>query len=249
MYFNLNERTKANILHFKSINSTNSYLMSEAKNNVPSWTVAIADHQTDGRGRLGRRFVSENNSGLYMSVIIRNIDSFDPTLLTVIASVSVCEALEAHTNKIMSIKWVNDILVNNMKVCGILTEGAFIEEKISYAVVGIGINISKPPNGYHEDIKDIADAIFDNYSTDLRNKIAYEILCKLEKYVNCYDHDDILSKYKSRSCVIGKKVSVLGHGDPFCAIVSDINSDFSINVTTEDGTNMTLKSGEISIKI
>ncbi len=249
MYLNLNNRTIANILHFKSIDSTNSYLMSEAKKGMPSWTVTIADHQTNGRGRLGRRFESEDQSGLYMSVLIRDIESFDPTLLTVIASVSVCEAIEAFSNKQMTIKWVNDILFEGKKVCGILTEGAFNDNKISYAVVGVGINISKPQNGYPEDIKNIADAVFDNYSTELRDQIAHEILSRLENYVNCYIHDEILSKYKSRSCVVGKNVTVLGHMNPFNAVVCDFNSDFSLKVVTEDGITMSLRSGEISIKI
>ena len=237
------------IKHFESISSTNTYLMQEAKNGAKAKTVVIADQQTSGRGRLGRTFESLNNSGLYMSVLLRDVVNFDPTLLTVISAVCVCESIDEITGKKAYIKWVNDVYLGSKKVCGILTEGSFIDSKLSYAVVGIGVNIAKPEGGFPPQIIDIAGAILDKYSFEARDKLTYLILKRLDYYLNHFNHNEILSKYREKSIIIGKDVTVYGNGEAFVAKATAINDDFSLTVTDIKGNKITLKSGEVSIKL
>lgn len=244
-----NKTIKPKIIHFESITSTNTYLMEQGKRGADTWTVVIADSQSGGRGRLGRSFESQNNSGLYMSILLRDVSGFEPSILTVIASVCISRAIEELTGLTMSIKWVNDIYYCGKKVCGILTEGAFENNSLSYAVIGIGVNISVPENGYSDSIKDIAGSVFDSYSTELRDKLASLIVQYLYECTNNYDHGSIYSEYVKRSCIIGKIVEVYGNGEPYNAKVKDIMNDFSLKVVKSDGTEIALKSGEVSLKM
>lgn len=249
MYYNFNNIESSKIFHFDTIPSTNTFLMEQGKCGAESWTIAVADSQSAGRGRMGRCFESQDCSGLYMSVLLRDITNFEPSMLTIITSVCVCHAIEQLTDKTVDIKWVNDIYFKGKKVCGILTEGAFEDNKLSYAVIGIGLNISPPKNGYSDSIKDIAGSVFNSYSDELRDKIANMIIQNLKNSINHYKHDYIYKEYVGRSCVIGKKVKVLGCGESYDATVKEILSDFSLKVVDDYGIVKVLKSGEVSLKI
>jgi BirA family biotin operon repressor/biotin-[acetyl-CoA-carboxylase] ligase len=223
--------------------------MEMARNGSLLKTAVFADTQTNGRGRLGRTFHSDKNNGLYMSVLFSDVINFYPTLLTVIAAVAVCESIEEITGSTVSIKWVNDVYLGSRKVCGILTEGAFKDNKLSYAVVGIGINISEPEGGFPSEIESIACALQNRYSEKTRNDLFISILTKLDHYVYNYDHDKILKKYKEKSFIIGKTVTVFGNGEPFVAKAVEINNDFSLSVADNSNKIIALKSGEVSIRL
>ena len=237
------------ITHFKSITSTNTYLIQEAKNGAKNKTVIVADQQTSGRGRLGRTFESPDRCGLYMSILLREVVGFNPALLTVITSLCVCESIEDISGKSANIKWVNDVYLGAKKVSGILTEGAFIDSELSYAVIGIGVNIAEPEGGFSSQISNIAGAILDSYSANARDELVRLILTKLDNYISNFDHNYILNKYREKSIIIGKNVSVYSNGEVFIAKAISINNDFSLTVTDVKGNEITLKSGEVSIKL
>jgi len=124
--------------HFDSIGSTNDYLKELA--DAPEWTVVVADEQTAGRGRRERTWHSTRGEGLYFSVLLRPPRSAQ--LLSLLASIGVAEALVNLGLVGVDIKWPNDVLIGERKICGILCEGAGSSVASSRVVVGVGINLS-----------------------------------------------------------------------------------------------------------
>lgn len=237
--------SKVSIEFYDTLESTNTFLKEECKNGAPNYYTVVADRQTGGRGRLGRSFHSDNG-GLYMSFLLRGFDNVNITYVTAAAGVSVSEAIEKIYGIKCGIKWVNDLIYNSKKVCGILAEGVISDEgKIEGVVVGIGVNISEPKNGFPNELKDIAGAISKSYSIDERNALIKEILESFDKNITSVD---LINKYRNLSTVIGKDVKVITPVNTFNSKAIEIDDDFGLTVVTADGEKITLRSGEISIR-
>jgi BirA family biotin operon repressor/biotin-[acetyl-CoA-carboxylase] ligase len=134
---------------FAEIDSTNSYLREQARQGAPEGVVAVADHQTAGRGRLDRRWEAPVGSSLLMSVLFR--PEFDPAelhLCTGVVALAAAEACREVAGVGPVLKWPNDLLVGEAKLAGILAEAEFSQDAVTSVVVGIGINVSWPgPDG------------------------------------------------------------------------------------------------------
>ena len=145
---------------FDEVTSTNTLLKEHGKIKN-EWCTFIASSQTGGKGRLGRSFYSPKGSGVYFSVLLKpNLEIEKSILITTAAAVAVTRTLKILGCENAQIKWVNDIFVDNKKVCGILTESVINTEtkKLDFAVLGVGINLIKPKEGFPESIKNIAGA-------------------------------------------------------------------------------------------
>ncbi len=247
----LNEKikNKVEIVVKKSVGSTNDEVKRQAEKN--EGYIIVSCSQTQGKGRLGRSFFSPDNTGLYMSILLKPQFKPEQALgITTAAAVAVCRALEKFGVN-PSIKWVNDIFVDGKKVCGILTESAVNIEnrKLSYAVLGIGLNIYNPENDFPDEIKNIAGAIFSKGTENLRNRLCGEII---NEFFYLYDgigmgrHTD---EYIRRNFVIGKNVLVLLQGEAKKATVTGITNSCELEVTYESGEKVVLSSGEISLKL
>ena len=141
------------------VTSTNTLLKAQAEQGAPEGTVLIAESQTAGKGRLGRHFTSPPGTGIYFSLLLRPHCTAEKSLfITTTAAVAVCEAIEQVTGLNPQIKWVNDVYLNEKKVCGILTEASvdFENGGLNWAVLGIGINIAVPEDGFPEEIRSIS---------------------------------------------------------------------------------------------
>ncbi|MBQ7780022.1 MAG: biotin--[Clostridia bacterium] len=241
---NLNGK-RAEIVCFDTLPSTNAFLKDECKKGAPNYYTVIADRQTNGRGRLGRSFYSDNG-GLYMSFLVRDIGGADLTRVTAAAGVSAVEAIVKIYGVSCGIKWVNDLIYNGKKVCGILAEGVISDNgTIEGVVVGIGVNIAPPKGGFHGEIRDIAGAISDHYSESERNDLSEAILEYFDINIAL---PNLIDKYRALSTVIGKNVKVITANDSYDARAIAIDSSFGLTVITDDGNEKTLRSGEISIR-
>ena len=177
--------------------------------------------------------------------------SFAAVLITTAAAVAISKAIDEVSGKSSGIKWVNDIYINGKKVCGILAEAGFnqIESKLDYVVLGIGINVYTPEGGFPEDIKDIADAVFPEKQEEMRSLLCAKILDNFyEIYINLYQKEYV-EEYISRSVVIGKEIKVISNGTETDAICTGIDKECHLLVKYKDGTEDSLSTGEISIKI
>ena len=239
----------------KTVTSTNTLLKELAEQGESDRTVIIAEAQTEGRGRLGRRFESPCGAGLYMSVLFRpDAKAEDALFMTISTAVGVARAIEKlareEKNEIRAkIKWVNDIFINNLKVCGILTEASLNIKNggLDYAVIGIGINL------FSSDVTDkklsgVAGFVFDRKVPDAANRLAAEILKQLDDVLFAQDQSVILDEYRSRSYLDGKSVTVLRGNEEFSAEVIGIDDSARLIVKTADGKETALSSGEVSIR-
>lgn len=242
------------IIVFDSISSTNTYLKELANNNAKEGTVVIATEQTAGKGRTGKSFFSPKDSGIYLSILLRpNIPADQCLFLTTSAAVATARAIEDVCDKQADIKWVNDIYIENKKVCGILTEASFDIESmgLDYVIVGIGINILKPKNGFPDDIKDIATAIFDSKSESngKRSILIANLLDYFLDYYKDFSSKEYVKEYIERSMVLGKNISVIQGGQTKNAKAVEIDDNCRLKVEWEDGHTSWLSSGEVSIKV
>lgn len=240
---------------YETISSTNTFVKELAKQGKKEGKVVISREQTGGRGRLGRTFFSPDGTGIYMSLLLRpNISLSESLFITVAAAVAVAEAIEAISEKKPKIKWVNDVFCENKKVCGILTESSLSSQtgQLNYAVLGIGINVLPPEDGFPETIKDIASSIFDagsNISIEIQAKLIAEVLGRFWNYYKDLSSKSFLSEYKKRSLLIGKKISIIAGETVEKARALDIDDQCRLKVEMTDYTIRLLSSGDVSIRI
>ncbi len=234
----------------ETVGSTNALAHEAAKAGAVSGTVVAALRQTAGRGRLGRTFFSPDG-GLYMSVVLRpEIDPRAVLSVTTAAATAVCRALDGFCDTRPTIKWVNDIYLADRKVCGILTEGAFLPEtgKLDYAVLGIGLNLTEPADGYPADIADRAGAIFGKESVSEEQKAAVAAAI-LNEFFALYRDDGIqngLDEYRRRSYLDGKTVTYDRNGQTHTCKVVGVDDNVRL-VLEENGKRILMEAGEVSV--
>ncbi len=228
------------------IPSTNLALKNIALSGAAHGTVLLADCQTEGRGRLGRSFYSPGKSGLYMSVLLRpNLPlSVAAGRVTTMAAVAVARAITRISGLNVQIKWVNDLLLKNKKVCGILAEAVSIGEE-NAIILGIGINVGKctfPPELIH-----IATTLYANGKKVDRNLLAAAVLDELAA-LDPARPQEYMPEYRALSATRGKEIRVLPHsGEPYDALALDITDDGALLVE-KNGQTVCVSSGEVSIR-
>ena len=230
-------------------------------------SIFLAEQQTGGRGRQGRSFFSPQATGLYLSLIIIPPKGVtNPSSLTVTTAVAISKALERVYQIQPDIKWVNDIFYQGKKIGGILAEGVMDSERgtIPGAVIGIGLNIMPPEQGFPSEIDSIAGAVFPTYTPekelnkkDLVVAIVSNLLQSLEilwsQDSKPHTNDIIMEEYRKR-CLIkpGSKIKVFplaGSTEQFyLATCLGIDHQARLQVLTEDGQQKLLGSGEVSLQ-
>ena len=235
------------IIRIKETLSTNDLAKEYAKKGEEEGTVIVAEHQSQGKGRLGRSFFSPQGAGIYMSVILRPTDNKNGLLITSFAAVAVCRAIKKVCGISPKIKWVNDVYLGCKKVCGILTESLISEEKAEYIILGIGINVNGAE--FPDDIKDIATSIEkETLKKQDKETLLKEILKELDELYKAYESGEFLEESKGLSCVLGKEVKVIRESETYFAKAVDIDSLGGL-VIERDGKKETLNSGEVSIRL
>ena len=235
-----------------TVTSTNALLREKAASGAPEGTVLIALRQTAGRGRFTRSFFSPSDSGIYMSILLRpRISAESAALITTAAAVAVSEAAETLSRRKTGIKWVNDVLIDGKKICGILTEASLNIEsgELDYAVLGIGLNVYEPVGGFPQEIADIAGSIFKERGEGLRSKITAAVLERFFKYYDSLEERLFLKAYRERCIVIGKPITVLSGSGSRPALALGVDDSCRLNVKYPDGSEDCLSSGEISVRL
>jgi len=233
--------------------STNALVREKANQGCPEGCIIIACEQTAGRGRYGRQFFSPVDSGVYLSLLLRPT-AYSPqqaTCLTAAAAAAMCQAIEEVTGQQPGIKWVNDIFLHGKKVCGILTEAAVGLETgtLNYMVLGAGVNLYPPAEGFPEEIQPIAGSVLERSCPEAKNRLVGEFL---NRFWDFYTHPECrtyLEDYRSRSLAIGQNVTVLSAGRAVSAYAYGIDDDFRLLVRYDSGKTEALSYGEIRIQL
>ncbi len=231
------------VLCFEEIDSTNRLAKELAVKGAEYGTVVIADRQTAGRGRLGKTFHSPVG-GMYLSVIIRpDFPVSDMMAVTACTAAAVYSALKDHGIS-SKIKWVNDLFLNDRKICGILCEGGFSQSgDLDYLVIGIGLNLQKDENlpaELQQIVTDIASETGQNLD---RNAAASSILRHLERFLGEIHERTFLGIYTANSYTIGKQVIVTHHGAERVGLAVGYTQDCGLIVQFSDGTEDVIRTG------
>ena len=236
------------------VTSTNTLLREEAARGAPEGYVLAAEAQASGKGRLGRGFHSPMGHGVYFSLILRpKIRVAHATLITAAAAVSAARAIEAIFDVNVGIKWVNDLHVKGKKICGILTEATIDMESgmVDNSVLGIGINVTQPAEGYPPELQDSAASIVNRTSgrDSERCRLIAATLDNFWQYYKNLPKRAFLDEYRKRSVILGREVIIMSHdNNPLRrAIAIAINDECGLEVRYTNGKTETLKSGEVSI--
>ena len=214
------------IHYFEKVNSTNNIARDFVKKESLDGTIIISDIQTQGRGRKGRKWISQKG-GLWFSMILYpNIQPEKGMLLTMAISISIVESLKIVAGLNSEIKWPNDVLSNKRKICGVLTEFDAEPDRINYAIVGVGINVN---NEIDESLRNTATSL-KKETRKIVSKIELirSIINNFDKYYKCVrdnKHDKIRDKWLSYSNIIGKKVLVKQNKNTIKGIVKCVDKN------------------------
>lgn len=237
---------------FDEIESTNTYVKQRAAAGESDGLVVISEGQSGGRGRLGRSFFSPIGSGIYMSVLLRPSCSVDNmSLITPAAAVAASHAIEAVSHNATQIKWVNDILMDGKKVCGILCEASLHGGEIGSVVCGVGINVYRPKEGFPCEIEDIAASVFDEKSVSqgIRNAIIAEFLKRFTEYTDNLEEKSFLEYYRQRSAVVSQQIKIIKGAESTDATAVGIDDQCRLTVRYQSGEIGVIDSGEVSIRL
>lgn len=240
------------IHYYDTIGSTNDEAKHLAEQGAPHGTVLIAGTQTGGRGRMGRRFHSPAGTGIYLSVILRPArKAADLMHLTCGVAVAVCDAIEAATGFRPGVKWINDIVANNKKLGGILTELSLESDgRVRYAVVGIGLNCKQKANDFPAELQDIATSLEAILDTPVSvPRILAELLVSLEALSDrLSEQDALMDLYRADCITLGKEISVIRGNSQISGTAIFLENDGSLIVRTNTGEQIRVDSGEVQVR-
>lgn len=237
-----------NILRYDTIDSTNTEALKQAKSGADEGLCIVAREQTAGRGRHGRTWVSAKDSGLYFSIVLRpKLEMRFLPLITLMTGVAVSDTLAGLGLK-PDIKWVNDILINEKKICGILAETTDINDGLA-VVVGIGINLK--PSNFPPEIADTVTSI--ETETGCYAGIE-ELLASLTRFLGYfYDilqdengPETVIREWHRRSSYFsGKSVRVVLENETITGITDGLEENGALRVKTENGEIRTILAGDV----
>lgn len=241
------------IIYLDSTTSTNDVLKQLAAQGAEEGTVVLAGHQTQGKGRLGRSFHSPQDSGIYMSVLLR--PKCLPTglmHLTCAAGCAACDAIEAATGLRPGIKWINDIVCEKKKVGGILTQMVLSGDgKVDHAVVGIGLNCNQKEDDFPQELQEIAGSLA-MFSASGINRwiIAAKLIEELERMSGqlLSLKEEIMGQYRKDCITIGQEIQVIRQGCIYTGKALDVDEDGALMVEFANGSIEHIQSGEVSVR-
>jgi BirA family transcriptional regulator, biotin operon repressor / biotin---[acetyl-CoA-carboxylase] ligase len=255
---NLNELKKflsklplGDVRYFETIGSTNDEALAWAADDTPDMSVVIADEQTAGRGRLDRKWFTPKGTALAFSIVLRPTPEERPHLSRIVglAALAVANALHKHGLD-ARIKWPNDILIQDRKVCGILIESVWSGEDIDCAVVGIGVNVlrsSVPPG---ETLQFPATSLeAEMGQAPDREEILHEILASLIELRPRLGTDEFIRQWEDLLALRGRTVQVeVDKTPPVTGQISGLDSDGSLKIRNEHGEFVTVRFGDVRLR-
>ena len=243
-------KNKYNIIRFKEIDSTNSYCLNNI-NDLADKTVILSDKQTNGRGRLDRKWISDSQENIYSTIVLKPdgvIQNLPLANLTQFLSVKLCELLENY-NINANIKWPNDILVDEKKLAGILCEASFTENRFNGVVLGFGINLNFDPSANENIDKPVTsiysetDCVIDK--TDFINRLLDLFFFDYELFLE-QNFKFIKNKYIKFFPYIDEKASINDSGSVITGKIKNISDDGALIMQTGSGEEKIIILGDLT---
>ena len=237
----------------QEVDSTNSYLKREALKGAPHGTVAVANCQSAGRGRMARRFQSPPDQGVYLSVLLRP-QLMPPQLMgaTGMAAVAVCGAVERAAGVRPGIKWTNDLILGGRTLGGILTELSLEGEtgRPEYLVIGVGLNVRQRAEDFPPEVADVATSLAAQGYEVSRAALAAALIEAFGRLSRDLGGDITpwVEAYRRDCVTLGREVRLLWSEDQERGLALDVDGQFGLVVRRADGTETTVRTGEVSVR-
>mgnify|MGYP006281276969 CR=1 FL=1 len=244
------EKLPTDVYYYECIGSTNKKAKEVAnEGDCSDGTMIIADEQKKGSGRRGRNWYSPPGTGLWFSLLLK--PDFTPEkapFLTITASLAVHQAL-TEMGFSPRLKWPNDVLINNKKICGILSELSAELGYIKYAVVGIGINVNQQQ--FPEEISEIATSLYQVKERKVnRKELLQNILKFFEQYYKLLtaDKEDVLlNQWRDKLAIVGKCIEISSNGKIYTGEVIDLSDKGELILKTQSGEIKSFWAGDTSL--
>ncbi len=237
---------------FQETDSTNIQCGKLAQEGWPEGTLVVAESQTAGKGRRGRTWVSPEGTGIWMSLLLRpEIPADKASMLTLVAALAVEKGIQKAAGLESYIKWPNDLVISQKKICGILTEMRSRNNQPEYVIAGIGINANITE--FPEEIRNTATSLYlEKGEKADRIRIISEIMAAFEEYYQKFletlDFRQLKEEYDSRLINLGRQVTVLDPAGAYTGICRGIGMEGELLVQLPDGQEKAVISGEVSVR-
>ena len=234
------------IYYYESLGSTMDMALPLGIKGEPEGAIVLAEAQTKGRGRLGRQWVSPKYKGIYASIILRpKISPQAAPILTLLSAVSICEAIKEVTQIEAQIKWPNDILINNKKLGGILTELNAEMDEVRFVVIGIGLNVNNDKKNLVSGATSLKEQKKENVN---RINLLQELLRKIEANYLLFQTRGaglIIEKWRDYNITLGKRVKVYAHKEHYEGEAIDIDTDGGLLLRSDSGLTQKVTAGDV----
>jgi len=237
-----------NFIYVEEIDSTNNFLMG-TKEELPSGTVVLAEHQSDGKGRRNKEWKSDKNRNLTFSILLlphKNMPEVN--LINLSSSLAIAQTLENLYQFDVELKWPNDVLINKKKIAGVLIETVSRSDKIEKIIIGMGINVNQPVFAGKFDLKPTSIRIETKREVS-REKLLSEILNQFENNLITLEKSStkILNAWRLRCKMIGEKVKIIQDKKTKFGIFDDIDHNGFLILKTREGYEK-IHYGDISLR-
>ncbi len=230
-----------NIVYYPEVDSTMDTAKELARNNCPHFTVVVAGRQTKGRGRLRRQWQSDDG-GLYFTTVLRpDIPLAMSSLLNFLASLTLARVMRERFRIEAAVKWPNDILVQGLKISGMLSELEAETDRVVFINIGMGVNVNN----------DIPAA--ETTATSLKTLVGREIskksllenfLAEFEGGLKRADYENIIGEWKKFTVTLGKQVKIATHKEVSEGLAVDVAPDGALVLQLADGTRKNIVYGD-----
>jgi BirA family biotin operon repressor/biotin-[acetyl-CoA-carboxylase] ligase len=231
--------------------STNTVAGEMASKGSPAGAVVIAETQTGGKGRLGRKWISPTGN-LYLSVILRpGIPLHRAPLITLMGAVAVASTIRAVCGVDAAIKWPNDIYISNKKVSGLLTEMSAEQDRIRHIVLGIGMNVNMRLDTLPGDIRAVTTTLAVETAKKIDRTVLFRrLIGELEHwYLVFLDYSpEVLAEWTRLNMTVGNRVTVSGSGEVIEGQAQEIDDDGRLIVRLDDGSLKQIAAGDVTLR-
>lgn len=229
------------IHHFRETTSTMDEAMALARKGCPDFSVAVAQRQTLGRGRMKRTWLSADG-GLYFTVVVRpDIPMMMAGLVNLAAAIDMAELLRSMYQVDAYLKWPNDILVDNHKICGVLSQMEAEGDQVAHMNIGIGLNVNNAP----ENEEPIAISLQTLLGRPVpRRGILVAFLDAFKRRIMTFDPHKVIDQWQSRNVTLGQKVRVFTVKDRVDGIAEALDAHGGLILRLADGSRQTVMYGD-----
>ncbi len=238
---------------FKKTTSTNDVIEKLARDGVQEGVVVFAESQTRGRGRLGRKWISPANKGLWFSVLLRpHLHPQESTQLTIASATALRRAIISATGLRPEIKWPNDLLIGGKKVAGILTELSAEVDRVHHITLGIGVDVNLAAEDFPPEIRPFATSLKIEAGMDISQvELAAAIIRELDVDYGRINHGDfsaVADEWEAGCATIGNHVTVRMGDRQFCGRAESLDDGGALLVRTEHGRLERVIGGDVTLE-